>query len=134
MLLFYLCDKAKLLCELRKTFILRCCCKLYIHIRPLIVFSLGGSIKIPFCPAKFAEFPEPEFGVSLLIFRRFQKQGGNLFKTLFFCDRSKETVLVSGLRLPGKCFPKVLLGLCSCILVFFIHNCCPLSCVIRMSS
>ncbi len=30
--------KAKLLCELRKTFILRCCCKLYIHIRPLIVF------------------------------------------------------------------------------------------------
>lgn len=53
--------------------------------------------------------------MSLLIFRRFQNRAAICSKPCF-CDRSKEAVLVSGLRLPGKCFPKVLLGQCSCIL------------------
>ena len=58
MLLFYRCDKSYLIYELRKAFIPRCC-KLNIHIRPLIVFSLGGSMKITFCTAEFAEFLKP---------------------------------------------------------------------------
>ena len=43
--------------------------------------------------------------VSTVMYPPFSKQGRQPVQDHVFCDRSKETVLVSDLHLPGKCFP-----------------------------
>ena len=47
----------------------------------------------------------PGTSVSTVMYPPFSKQWRQPVQSHVFCDRSKETVLVSDLHLPGKCFP-----------------------------
>ena len=75
---------AELLCEFRKTFLLRSLCKSCVHIRPLIVLPFGCGSEIFRCITNTVQLLKPEFSVLLLVVGSLEEEGSNLLKSLFF--------------------------------------------------
>lgn len=82
-----------------------------VHIRPFIVLALSGLKEVFGGVAQLAQCLEPELGVFFFIVCGFQEQCRDLLIAGLFGNGSKVGVLVPGLRLTGKGFPQVFLGL-----------------------
>ena len=84
-----------------------------IHIRPLVILSVGGFGQILYggADATAAEVLEPDLGVFLFIIGRLFKDLGDLDIAVFLGLGSKVGVLVAGLGFTGEGLLEVLLGL-----------------------
>lgn len=60
--------------------------KAFVHIRPFIVFTVCGVSKVFRGIAYTAKFLESKLCMLLFIVCCFEKESGNLFETLFFCN------------------------------------------------
>ena len=90
--------------------------KCLVHIRPLEIFPGGGSLQIGSGIANPLQLLEPEFGVLLLVVRSCLEDGCNLLKAFLAGNRCEVCILVSCLRLSGKCRLQVGFCLGSCVL------------------
>ena len=114
-------DQTEPVGKLGEPFLLGGLGKALVHIRPLVVFTLGGGQQIFRRVADAGQLLEPELGVLLFVFRRFQKKRCDLFKSLLFGDGGKEGVFVARFGFAGKSHAKILLGLCSAVFGF-LHD------------
>ena len=89
--------------------------ELGIHIRPLVVFAVGGIFQIHRGHRHFAavEELEPDLGVFLLIFGGFLKEVANLYVTVLLGLRSIVQILGMGLGFAGEGGLQVLFRACS---------------------
>ena len=121
MVLFDRADKTEFLRKLAEALFLGGFGEALVHIRPLVVFALGGVQKILRRIADAVELLEPELRMLLFVVRGFQEESGDLLIALLLCFAGEKRILVAGFRFPGECGAEVLLGLCPGILVLFRH-------------
>jgi len=82
-----------------------------IHVGPLVVLTLGGSLQVLRSGADAAQQLEPDLSVLLLVGSGLLKDLGDLHIAVLLRLGGKVGVLVAGLGLSGKSGPQVLLGL-----------------------
>ena len=93
--------------------------ELLVHIRPFVVFALGGGKQI-FCGVAYSvEFLKPEFCVFLFVFGGFQKQSGNLLVALFFATEAKYVYLLRACDSPANAAMRFFSVLVPVYLLFF---------------
>ena len=85
-------------------------CHPVMHIRPLVVLTLGGMEQVLLHRAQLTQSLEPQLGVLLLVLGGLQEQSGDLLVAGLLGYRGEVGVLIPGLGLPGKGFPQILLG------------------------
>ena len=88
---------SELLCQLVETFFISFPGHAFIHICPLIVFTLGSVLQILGGISKFAKCLKPEFCVFFFIVGGLQEKIGNLLIAGLFCHRSKIGIFISRL-------------------------------------
>ncbi len=94
--------------QLGEAFLFRILGKAVVHVGPLVVFTLGGSLQIGGGVANAAQFLKPEFCMLLLVAGGMQKDGGNLVIPFAGRHIGKIGVLVAGLAFAGKGLLQVL--------------------------
>ena len=103
--------------EFCKAFGLGRLCKTFVHVRPFVVFTAGGSLQIFGRVADALQVLEPDLGVLAFVGSRFVKKLGDLLIAFLAGNTGKVVVLVASLRLTGKRSPEVLFGLGACKLL-----------------
>ena len=96
----------------------------FVHVSPLVVFTLGGFQKIFLHAADTTQSLEPQLSVLLFILSGFQEEGGNLLVAGLLGYGGEIGLLVPGHGLSGKGFLEILFGFGAGILVFrkSFHN------------
>ena len=84
-----------------------------VHIGPLIVLALGGSLQVLSGGADAVQQLEPNLSVLLLVGGSLLKNLGDLDIAVLLGLGGKVGVLVAGLGLAGKCGPQIGFGLAS---------------------
>ena len=81
-----------------------------VHIRPLVVFALGGELEVLSCGADLAAVHSlvPELGMLLLVCGSFGEEGGDLLIAVLLGLRGVEFVFHAGLGFAGERCLKIL--------------------------
>ncbi len=111
MVLFDCGNHAELCSQCGEALLFGCFGKALIHIRPLVVLTLGGCGEVRGGIANSLELFEPHLCVFFFVIGGFQEQGCHLLIAFLLGDGGKVGIFIARLRLTGKGGLKILFGL-----------------------
>ena len=114
-------DSAELVGDLCEAFLLSFLSHVGVHVSPLVVLAVSGSLEVLACALEIAAFKilEPQLSVLLLVLSGLLEDSSDLLVAILASFACEISILVASLALTCECFLQVLPCLCSFLI---LHN------------